>query len=356
MKNNKFEIGLFALNSSSGITMTKVEERWKAEWDDIEVAAKMSDEAGMDFIIAVQRWLGFEGATDPAGLTYDSLTFCAALASLTSKIRLYATVHVPILHPTYLARSLATIDQVSKGRIALNIVCGWNQREFEMFEIINQDKVNRYEEGEEWLTLLNNIFSKARFKPFKGKYFDTKFSTTNPNLYKRNKITTLNAAFSETGRLFAAKNCDALITMFSSYDSARKQTENIKKTAKKYKNNIKVYGLVHIVCRETDEEAKDYYNHYADNMADKKAINNFISILSRGNKNSILASLQKSQVKKMAGGIGSFPIIGSPKTVLKMISDLNELGLDGIAIGFVNFKDELPYFIDNVFKKLTNTK
>ena len=58
----------------------------------------------------------------------------------------------------------------------------------------------------------------------------------------------------------------------------------------------------------------------------------------------------------MAGGIGSFPIIGSPKTVLDMISDLNELGLDGIAIGFVNFKDELPYFIDNVFKKLTNTK
>ena len=352
----KFEIGLFALNSSSGISMTKVEERWRAEWDDIEIAAKMSDKAGLDFIISVQRWLGFEGATDPAGLTYDSLTFCAALASITSNIRLYATVHVPILHPTYLARSLATIDQVSKGRAALNIVCGWNQREFEMFDIMNQDAINRYDQGEEWLNLLNNIFSNATFKPFKGEYFNTRFSSTSPKLYKRNKINTLNAAFSETGRLFAAKNCDSLITLFSSYASARKQTENIKKTAKKYNNNIKVYGLVHIVCRETDKEAKDYYNHYADDMADKKAINNFISILSRGNKNSVLANLQKSQVKKMAGGIGSFPIIGSPKTVLDMISDLNELGLDGIAIGFVNFKDELPYFIDNVFKKLTNTK
>ena len=352
-KKKKFEIGLFALNSSSGISMTKVEERWRADWDDIEVAAKLSDKAGMDFIISVQRWLGFEGATDPAGLTYDSLTFCAALASITSNIRLYATVHVPILHPTYLARSLATIDQVSKGRAALNIVCGWNQREFEMFDIMNQDMVNRYDEGEEWLKLLNNILSSSTFKPFKGNYFNTRFSTTSPKLYKRNKINTLNAAFSETGRLFAAKNCDSLITMFSSYESARKQTENIKKTAKLHNNNIKVYGLVHIVCRQSDKEAEEYYDNYAGPMADTDAINNFISILSRGDKKSVLANLQKSQMKKMAGGLGSFPIIGSPKTVLSKISDLDDLGLDGIAIGFVNFKDELPYFIDNVFNKLT---
>ena len=61
-------------------------------------------------------------------------------------------------------------------------------------------------------------------------------------------------------------------------------------------------------------------------------------------------------MKKMAGGIGSFPIIGSPTTILKVISDLNHMGLDGIAIGFVNPKEELPFFIDNVLNKLTNTK
>jgi len=352
----KFEIGLFALNSSSGIAMTKAEERWSADWDDVKIAAQLSDNSGMDFIIAVQRWLGFEGSTDPAGLTYDSLTFCAALASITSNIRLYATVHVPILHPTYLARSLATIDQVSKGRVALNIVCGWNQREFEMFDIVDQDKVRRYDEGEEWLNLLNMILSDKTFKPFNGEYFKTKFSATSPKLYKENKLNTLNAAFSETGRIFAAKNCDSLITMFSSSDSARKQTINIKKLAKEHGNEIKVYGLVHIVCRKTDKEAELYYSRYAEELADTDAISNFISILSRGNSNSILANLQKSQIKKMAGGIGSFPIIGSPKTVRRKIMELESIGLDGIAIGFVNFKDELPYFIDNVLNKLRQNK
>ena len=40
----------------------------------------------LDFIFSVQRWLGFEGLTNPAGLTYDALSFCAALASITKNI------------------------------------------------------------------------------------------------------------------------------------------------------------------------------------------------------------------------------------------------------------------------------
>ena len=50
----------------------------------------------------------------------------------------------------------------------------------------------------------------------------------------------------------------------------------------------------------------------------------------------------------MAGGIGSYPVVGSPKTVLSTIKDLKKAKLDGIAIGFVNFKDELPYFIKSI--------
>ena len=351
-KNKKFEFGIFALNSSSGIAMTKIKERWQADWDEISEVAIITDRAGFDFIIAVQRWLGFDGKTNPAGLTYDSLTFCSALASITKKIRLYATIHVPIVHPTFAARSLATIDQVSKGRAALNLVCGWNQREFEMFDIENRDHINRYDEGEEWLLFLNNIFSNKKFEKVNGKYFKTAFSYTSPKLYKTKKINSMSAAFSPQGRLFAAKNVNSIITMFSNYESLKKQIKNIKREAKKHKNNIKVYGLVHIVCRKTDKIAEEYYEKYASKLADKEAILNFISILNKSNKSSVLASLQKSQVKKMAGGIGSYPIIGSPMSVRKQINNLKKIGLDGIAMGFVNFKDELPYFIKNVYNKI----
>ena len=221
----------------------------------------------------------------------------------------------------------------------------------EMFDIENRDHINRYDEGEEWLLFLNNIFSNKKFNKVNGKYFKTTFSYTSPKLHKTKKINSMSAAFSPQGRLFAAKNVNSIITMFSNYESLKKQIKNIKREAKKHKNNIKVYGLVHIVCRKTDKIAEEYYEKYASKLADKEAILNFISILNKSNKSSVLASLQKSQVKKMAGGIGSYPIIGSPMSVRKQINNLKEIGLDGIAMGFVNFKDELPYFIKKLYNK-----
>jgi len=349
---NKFEIGIFGLNSSSGIAMTKVKNRWKAQWDDIVYVTQICDKSGIDFIFSVQRWLGFQGATDPAGMTYDSLSFCSALATLTNNIKLVTTLHVPIIHPTFAARSISTIDQISKGRMRLNIVCGWNKKEFNMFGIKDHQYIDRYEQGEEWISFLKRILKKNKFKPFKGKYFNIDFSTSSPKLYKNLSPYTISAAFSKGGRLFAAKNCNAIITMFSNILSAKKQSENIKKMAKKYNNKIKVLGLAHVVCRETDEEANNYYDYYASKMADKGAIDNFISNLNQSNKNIVLPTFQREQIKKMAGGIGSFPLIGSPATILEKINSLKKNGLNGLALSFVNYREELPFFINKVFKKI----
>jgi len=346
--NNKFQIGLFGINSNSGISMTKVKNRWSAEWQDVEFVAKLCDKSNIDFIFSVQRWLGFDGQTNPAGLTHDSLTFCSAIASITKRINIYATLHVPLIHPTFAARSLATVDQISKGRIGLNIVCGWNNKEFEMFGIKDNKFIDRYKQGAEWLHLLNKILNKKKFTPFKGKYYNINYSTSSPKLFKRNQINTTSAAFSEQGRLFAAKNCDQLITMFSNIKSAQLQINNIKNKAKLFKRKIKVIGLAHVVCRSSTKEAEQYYDFYASKMADKKAVNNFISILNKNKKTKVFSDIQKLQMKRMAGGIGSYPLIGSPKNIIEKINEFKKIGLDGLALSFVNFKEELPFFIKNV--------
>lgn len=347
-----FQIGLFAINSSSGIAMTKVKNRWRADWQDIKYVAELCDKSNIDFIFSVQRWLGFDGTTNPAGLTYDSLTFSSALAAITKNLDIYTTLHVPLVHPTFAARALSTIDQVSMGRLSLNIVCGWNEKEFNMFGIQDNKYIDRYKQGEEWLKVLNKILDKKKFSPFKGKYFNLKFSDSLPKLYKRNKLKITSAAFSENGRLFAAKNCDQLITMFSNLSSAKKQIQAIKKKSSLYGKKIKVLGLAHVVCRKTTKEAEKFYEYYASKMADKIAINNFISILNNNKKNNVFLNLQKKQIKKMAGGIGSYPLVGSPEDIIDQIYEFKKIGLDGFAISFVNYKDELPYFINSVIRRI----
>src|SRR5215468_4906310 len=91
---DRFKIGLFSLNASGGIAMTRVPERWQAQWDDIAQVAQLADRAGLDFLLPLQRWRGYGGATDPRGCCLEAMTQAAALAGLTQQIALFATVQV----------------------------------------------------------------------------------------------------------------------------------------------------------------------------------------------------------------------------------------------------------------------
>ena len=66
----------------------------------------------------------------------------------------FATSHVPTVHPLLAAKQSATIDNISAGRFGLNIVCGWFRPEIEMFGIVQLDHDARYRMADEWLTVM----------------------------------------------------------------------------------------------------------------------------------------------------------------------------------------------------------
>ena len=153
----KFKIGLFSLNASGGIAMTRVPERWRAEWDDIAEVARMADRAGLDFLLPLQRWRGYGGETDPRGWCMETMTHAAALSGITERIALFATVQVSIVHPAWAARAIATLDQASHGRAGLNVVCGWNAKDFAMFGRSDVGVDRRYDQGEEWMKIFSRL-------------------------------------------------------------------------------------------------------------------------------------------------------------------------------------------------------
>ncbi len=62
----------------------------------------------------------------------DSLSTLAALAMRTTRLRLGTGVLVlPLRNPVVLAKVLASVDQISKGRLILGVAAGWYEREFE---------------------------------------------------------------------------------------------------------------------------------------------------------------------------------------------------------------------------------
>src|SRR3954449_1736266 len=167
---NRFKLGIFSANCDGGLTMSLVPERWKAEWDDIAAMSRIADEAGIEFILPVAKWRGYQGAANIYGKSFETLTHGAALAAITRQIAIFSTVHVPLVTPAFGAKAIATIDHISHGRAGLNIVCGWNQAEFDLHGVvIDQDQ--RYAHGLEWFQVWSKLLEGGPEFDWEGEFF-----------------------------------------------------------------------------------------------------------------------------------------------------------------------------------------
>ena len=68
---NKFKLGLFGMNCSGGLSLTKAKERWDASWDNNVKAAQLADDAGLEFLLPIGRWHGYQGSSDTQGTITD---------------------------------------------------------------------------------------------------------------------------------------------------------------------------------------------------------------------------------------------------------------------------------------------
>jgi alkanesulfonate monooxygenase SsuD/methylene tetrahydromethanopterin reductase-like flavin-dependent oxidoreductase (luciferase family) len=346
---NRLKLGVFSMNADGGLTLTRVPERWPALWDEIVETARMADRAGIEFLLPIARWKGFGGEVNSREWSFETLTHAAALAGVTERIGVFATVHVPMVHPVFAAKALATLDHVSNGRAGLNIVCGWNPEEFAMFglELIEE----RYAQGLEWFDIINRIYTASESFDYEGTFYRLKNVSGKPRPLQSPRPITLNAAFSPPGREFAAKAADFLFTSFVDIDKGREHIEDMKQRAAKQGRTIGVCTTCHVVCRPTQAEAEDYYEHYAVTMADHVSLDHYM-----GQKQKFSGSHEQEAYrlhrKRFAGGAGTYPLVGTPVHVAQELIRISEAGFAGATVSFVNFKNELPYFIANVLPLL----
>src|SRR5262249_49903773 len=89
---NRFKLGLFGLNCSSGLTMTKAPERWDGSWENNVKATQLAEAAGLEFVLPVARWHGYRGETDAIGMSHETITWATGLLAATRSISAFGTV------------------------------------------------------------------------------------------------------------------------------------------------------------------------------------------------------------------------------------------------------------------------
>ncbi len=346
---NRVKLGVMAFNCSHGSTVTTADGAWAMTWEENAALAKMADAAGLEVLLPVGRWKGYGGETDFNNRTFESLTWASAIAAITNYSTIFSTVHAPLIHPVAAAKMMATIDHVSGGRFALNVVAGWFKNEFEMFNVTLAPHDPRYDYAAEWLDLVKRLWTEPDAFDFEGAFFQGKALWSQPKPLQPPRPPIMNAGSSETGHAFSARHADMNFAMLRQKDelSDRAQIAHLKQMAADLDRTSQCWIHVYVVCRETEQEARDYLNHYVVERGDDVAVGNMLDIF--GVQSGTLSpDVLDAFTFHFKAGHGGYPLVGTPEQIVDSIERLSQMGVDGLLMSWVDYLGECRHWIDHV--------
>ncbi|MBV8085721.1 MAG: LLM class flavin-dependent oxidoreductase [Chloroflexi bacterium] len=354
---NKLKLGFFGANCSSGRFVTKAPERWTGSWDDNLRLAKLADAAGIEFLLPIARWKGYGGDTDYQGETWETITWAAGLLAQTEHITVFGTVHAALFPPLIAAKQMVTADHLSHGRFGLNVVCGWNEGEFDMFGVNAGDHDRRYRLGQEWLDVVRDVWQRDDFE-VEGEFFRMRGVRGRPKPYRGERPLIMNAGSSSDGRAFALRNCDAWFTTVrlpsfheASLEQAGEVVRAAQADARALGREVGVYTVGSVICRRTRREAEEFFHHVTEEMADWSAIDRILAM--RGLDKRPPQEVERFR-RTYALGNGGLPFIGDADEVADYLAQVSAAGFTGCALSMVNYADELPFFRDEVLPRLAH--
>ncbi|MBL6751328.1 MAG: LLM class flavin-dependent oxidoreductase [Nevskia sp.] len=338
------KLGLFSFNVSGGMMATSVPTSYELSWQHTRQIARQADAMGFEALVPVGRWRGFGGRTNFAGESFETYTWAAGLAEATSRIMVFATSHVPTVHPILAAKQAATIDHISGGRFGLNLVMGWFTAEMEMFGGRQKEHDDRYRFGTEWVDIVRRLWTDQEPFDFDGRHFQLKGAQAYPKPLQKPHPVLVNAGSSAAGIDFSARACDVNFVGMGSFEMGKASAAAVRQRARReYRRDIATMTYATVVCRDTEREARRDYQAMVDAI-DWEAIDNLTRVFGlEGQSYGDAESVRKLRTQ-FAMGWGGMTFVGSPEQIVDQLLKTSAIGIDGIMLGFNDYVVELEHF------------
>ncbi|MCV7419275.1 LLM class flavin-dependent oxidoreductase [Mycobacterium yunnanensis] len=348
---NKLKLGTFATNVSYGLSISEAPTTYEVSWEHTRKLARQSDAMGLDMVVPVSRWRGFGGATNFNGESFDTYTWAAGLAQVTERIMVFATSHVPVIHPIVAAKQAATVDHISNGRFGLNLVMGWFTPELEMFGSSQREHDERYRVGDEWLHIVKRLWTEEDPFSVDGAFYSVKDAQSWPKPIQRPHPVIMNAGASPAGSDFSARHADVSFIAVKDPATAAERIQRFKSDAfDKYHRNPLVFSGAYVVCADTEEEAHDQLRSVVDG-GDREAARNLMQVLGiqSGSFDEILAQATEDA---FITGWGTPVFLGTPEQITDRLIGLENAGISGVTLGFHDYERGLEHFGESVLPLL----
>src|SRR5580704_12572488 len=343
---SKLKLGTFCSNLSGGATMSSIEGTLQVKWENTAAIARMADEMEFEAVVPVGRWKGFGGATNFNGEGFECFTFAAAMSALTQYSGVFATSHVPTMHPVMAAKQAATIDHIGGGRFTLNVVTGWYRPEIEMFgaPLIEHDA--RYDMAVEWIEIIKRLWTSEKEFDFDGKNYQVKAASLAPKPLQKPYPAIMSAGASPKGRQFAARHADVNFINLDAhdFDNVRARVDASRKTAwDECKREIQVWTIAYIFQGDTEADARSFYDYCVFKNGDWEGVENLVNIMGLNSLSIPVPALQNLKEHFIAGWAG-YGIIGTKEQVVDKLALLERAGFDGVVLTWPRYIEDMGRF------------
>ena len=197
--------------------------------------------------------LGYQNILLPSGWIagQDALVFASALAPQTKQINLLVALRMGEVWPPMLARSLATLDHILKGRLTINIISS-------DMPGLKEDNQTRYERSSEIIQIIQGLWRTDGPYEFKGRYYNISLPTTEPaKTYQQNGGPLMYfGGISPAAQDLCAKHCDVFLMWPETEDRIAETMRVMSEKAAIHGRKIDFGFRSHIIVRETEAEAR----------------------------------------------------------------------------------------------------
>lgn len=308
--------------------------------------------------------LGYYGVLLPTGRSCeDSWILGAALAPQTTSLRYLVAVRPGLQSPTVAARMTATLDRVSGGRVLINVVAGGDPIE-NKGEGLFHDHNERYDLTSEFLTVYRRLLA-GETVTYKGRFVEIEDGRLQYTPVQRPSVPLYFGGSSDAGIAVAAKHVDKFLTWGEPPAQVAEKIAVVKQAAAKEGRNVSFGIRLHVIVRETREEAWKAANELISRLDDEtitaaqKIFSRMDSVgqqrmtaLHGGRRDKLEISPDLwAGVGLVRGGAGT-ALVGDPKTVAARIREYAELGIDTFVLSGYPHLEEAYRFAELVFPLL----
>lgn len=334
------------------------DEKMETSWEYTRSLCQRAEQIGYDLTLIAELNLNDIKGVDAPSL--DAWSTAAALAAVTQKLELMVAVRPTFHNPALLAKQAANIDQISGGRLTLNVVSSWWRDEATKYGIPFDEHDQRYARTSEWIDVVDGCWREHGFT-HKGSLYDIENNVLSPKPVAARRFTgkpvapttpygrpTLYAGGeSDTAKNLIAAKCDAYLMHGDPPEIVGKKIADMRARREALGLPPMTFGVAgYAIVRDSDKEATAEVCRITDVKQSARGYENYQQWIT-GSKLEQKISLEDYSVSNRGLRSG---FVGTPEAVSERLEEFAAVGVDLVLLQSSPQAEEMERFSAQVIR------